>query len=176
MSESSNEAARRIRYERVVGQYTQDLFRYAFWLSRDRAHSEDVVQESLLRAWKAFDRLNDEGSAKQWLLTIVRRENARVFERKRLQMVDIDNVDHSGDEGLSVKSNTDVDDVRDALMQLDDDYREPLVLQVLMGHSTDEIANIMAIKPGAVLTRLFRARKKLRAVLESDGVPAFADE
>lgn len=176
MSGTDSDARRRARYERVVGVYAQDLYRYAYWLSRDKAHAEDVVQESLLRAWRAFDRLNDEGSAKQWLLTIVRRENARVFERKRLQTVDIDQVDHGADEGLSVSSNTDVDDLRAALLKLEDDYREPLVLQVLMGYTTEEIAGVMEIKPGAVLTRLFRARKKLRAVLESDDVPAFVNE
>ena len=174
MSQSGSEKQKRARFEKIVGVFTPDLFRYAYWLSRDRAHAEDVVQESLLRAWRAFDRLNDEGSAKQWLLTIVRRENARVFERKRLQTVDIDQVDHSADDGLSVSANTDVDDMRQALTTLEDDYREPLVLQVLMGYSTEEIAQIMEIKPGAVLTRLFRARKKLRAAMESHdtGVPS----
>lgn len=176
MSQSTKDKLKRARFESVVGVFAPDLFRYAFWLCRERAHAEDVVQESLLRAWRAFDRLNDEGSAKQWLFTIVRRENARVFERKRLQTVDIEHVDHGADEGLSVKSNTDIDDVRQALMQLEDDYREPLMLQVVMGHTTDEIAQLMDIKPGAVLTRLFRARKKLRAVLESDEVPAFVNE
>ena len=63
---------------------------------------------------------------------------------------------------LAESSDTDRDEVRQAIYRLDDDYREPLVLQVLMGHSTKEIAEMMDIKPGAVLTRLHRARNKLK--------------
>ena len=51
--------------------------------------------------------------------------------------------------------------MREAIFELDDDYREPLVLQVLMGYSTNEIAAMMGLKQGAVLTRLHRARHKL---------------
>ena len=52
--------------------------------------------------------------------------------------------------------------MREAIYALDDDYREPLVLQVLMGFSTKEIAEHMGLKQGAVLTRLHRARLKLK--------------
>jgi len=59
-----------------------------------------------------------------------------------------------------------LDALREAIYRLDDDYREPLVLQVLIGHSTKEIAALMGINPGAVLTRLHRARHKLKAVVD----------
>ena len=69
------------------------MYRFAAWLSRDKAIAEDVVQEALLRAWKSLDALrDDDAAAKPWLLTIVRRENARYFERRRLETVDIDNL------------------------------------------------------------------------------------
>jgi RNA polymerase sigma-70 factor (ECF subfamily) len=58
--------------------------------------------------------------------------------------------------------------MREAIFRLDDDYREPLVLQVMMGHSTKEIAELMGIKPGAVLTRLHRARIKLKDEVEKE--------
>ena len=142
--------------------YHQDMYRYAAWLSRDPAIAQDVVQEALLRAWKSLDNLRDDGSAKQWLLTIVRRENARFFERKRLETVDIDNLTASQEALLGVEENTELDDMRKAIYELDDDYREPLVLQVLMGFSTSEIAAQMGLKQGAVLTRLHRARARLK--------------
>jgi RNA polymerase sigma-70 factor (ECF subfamily) len=138
------------------------MYRYAAWLSRDKAIAEDVVQEALLRAWKSLDALRDEGSAKQWLLTIVRRENARYFERKRLETVDIDNLTASQAALLAVEEDQELDDMRQAIYELDDEYREPLVLQVLMGYSTNEIAEQMDLKQGAVLTRLHRARTKLK--------------
>jgi len=149
-----------------VGVYHQDMYRYAAWLSRDKAIAEDVVQEALLRAWKSLDALRDESSAKQWLLTIVRRENARYFERKRLETVDIDNLTASQAALLAVEDDKELDDMRQAIYELEDDYREPLVLQVLMGYSTNEIAEQMGLKQGAVLTRLHRARAKLAEKME----------
>jgi RNA polymerase sigma-70 factor (ECF subfamily) len=137
------------------------MFRYAAWLCRDKAIAEDVVQEALLRAWKSLDALRDEAAAKHWLLTIVRRENARYFERRRLETVDIDNLSASQAALLAESPNEELAEMREAIFQLDDDYREPLVLQVLMGYSTNEIAEMMGLKQGAVLTRLHRARHKL---------------
>src|SRR6202040_1640672 len=81
---------RRARFQALCQSLRPDLLRFAFWLSRDRALAEDVVQESMLRAWKARDALLDEKAAKPWFLTIIRREYARSFERKRFATVDID--------------------------------------------------------------------------------------
>jgi len=162
MKGTDTAAARRRRFDELVGTYHQDMFRYAAWLSRDRTVAEDVVQESLLRAWKSLDALRDEGAAKHWLLTIVRRENARHFERKRLETVDVDDLTPSQEALLAARPNDDVDEMREAIFRLDDDYREPLVLQVLLGYSTSEIAAMMELTQGAVLTRLHRARHKLR--------------
>ena len=162
MNSSDAEATRRQKFDEFVAVYHQDMYRYAAWLSRDRAVAEDVVQESLLRAWKSLDALRDAAAAKHWLLTIVRRENARYFERRRLETVDVDNLTPSQEALLANQPDHELDDVRAAIYRLEDDYREPLVLQVLMGYSTNEIAEQMDLKQGAVLTRLHRARAKLR--------------
>ena len=148
--------------------YYPDMFRFAAWLCRDRAIAEDVVQEALLRAWKSLDSLRDDAAAKQWLLTIVRRENARYFERRRLETVDIDNLSAAQAALLAEAPNEELADMRQAIFELDDDYREPLVLQVLMGYSTNEIAEMMGLKQGAVLTRLHRARHKLMDSMAND--------
>ena len=171
MNSSDADAGRRQRFDRLVGVWHRDMYRYAAWLCRDPAIAEDVVQEALLRAWKSLDALREEAAAKQWVLTIVRRENARYFERKRLETVDIDNLTASQTAMLAESSDSDLDDVRQAIYKLNDDYREPLVLQVLMGHSTKEIAELMGIKQGAVLTRLHRARLKLKEEI-GDGAAA----
>jgi len=171
MNSSDADAGRRQRFDRLVGVWHRDMYRYAAWLCRDPAVAEDVVQEAMLRAWKSLDALREEAAAKQWVLTIVRRENARYFERKRLETVDIDNLTASQTAMLTESSDSDLDDVRQAIYKLDDDYREPLVLQVLMGHSTKEIAELMGIKQGAVLTRLHRARLKLKEEI-GDGAAA----
>ena len=171
MNSSDADVGRKQRFDRLVGVWHRDMYRYAAWLCRDPAIAEDVVQEALLRAWKSLDGLRDDAAAKQWVLTIVRRENARYFERKRLETVDIDNLTASQAAMLAESSDSDFDDVRQAIYRLEDDYREPLVLQVLMGHSTKEIAELMDIRPGAVLTRLHRARNKLRDELGEGAAP-----
>lgn len=163
--QSNAEKARRRRFDRVVATFHPDMYRYAVWLSRNPGVAEEVVQEALLRAWKSLDALRDDDAAKPWLLTIVRRENARFFERKRLETVDIDELTPAQAALVAESENEDVRDVREAIFKLNDDYREPLVLQVLLGHSTQEIADLMGLKQGAVLTRLHRARIKLKQVV-----------
>jgi RNA polymerase sigma-70 factor (ECF subfamily) len=162
MNSSSAEADRRRRFDRIVGVFHADMYRYAAWLCRDKAIAEDVVQEALLRAWKSLDALRDDAAAKQWLLTIVRRENARYFERRRLETVDIDNLTASQAALIAEAPDEELNDLRESIYELEDDYREPLVLQVLMGYSTSEIGELMGLKQGAVLTRLHRARLKLK--------------
>ena len=168
MNANTADRERRSRFDRVVGIFHQDMYRYAAWLCRDPGIAEEVVQEALFRAWKSLDALRDDEAAKPWLLTIVRRENARYFERKRLETVDIDNLSPAQSAMLAEADDSDLEDLRLAIYRLDDDYREPLVLQVLMGHSTKEIAELMGLQQGAVLTRLHRARLKLKDEVEKE--------
>lgn len=159
-------------FESLVLAYSKDLFRYGYWLSRDREIAEDLVQETFLRAWRAIDSLNDAKAVKSWLFTILRRENARRFEKKSAQ-AELTSLDDDMLELFAVVedkfANIDSMAVRAALHDLPKKYSEPLVLQVIGGYSCDEIAEIMQIKSGAVMTRVFRARQKLRNLLEEDG-------
>ncbi|HKD55658.1 MAG TPA: sigma-70 family RNA polymerase sigma factor [Steroidobacteraceae bacterium] len=149
-----------------------DLLRFAHWLARDRAIAEDIVQESLLRAWRSRDALQEPGAARAWLLTIVRREHARLYERKRLELVPIDELAEGYGAPRQAGPDDDLSTLRDAIMRLPLEYREPLVLQVLGGFSTAEISRELALSNTAVLTRLFRARNKLRVLC---GLPAAPD-
>ena len=148
-----------------------DLLRFAHWLARDRAIAEDIVQESLLRAWRSRDALKEPGAARAWLLTIVRREHARLYERKRLELVPLEDVvETQASPGLA-EPDGDLFTLRHAIMRLPLEYREPLVLQVVGGFSTEEIARELALTPTAVLTRLFRARNKLRVICGMAAAP-----
>ena len=165
MNRGDVETDRRRRFGTLCESLRPDLLRFAWWLGRDRGLAEDVVQESMLRAWKSFDSLTDESKAKSWLLTIVRREFARTFEKKRIEVADVDALVAAESDLLSAPDDERVTEMRNAIFRLGEEYREPLVLQVLMGYSTQEIADMMGMQQGAVLTRLFRARARLRQVL-----------
>jgi RNA polymerase sigma-70 factor (ECF subfamily) len=154
-----------VAFTRLCHELRPDLYRFAFWLARDRAVAEDVVQEALLRAWASRDNLTEIGAAKPWLLTIVRREHARLYERKRHDTVSVDELVENESAELAAAADQETTDVRRAIFALEDDYREPLVLQVLMGLSTQDIADQLGLTQAAVLTRLFRARHKLRRAL-----------
>ena len=149
-----------------------DLLRFAQWLARDRSIAEDIVQEALLRAWRSRDALKDPAAARAWLLTIVRREHARLYERKRLELVSLDDALEISDQAAAAGADAQLLTLRYAIMKLPIEYREPLVLQVLGGFSTEEIARELGLTNTAVLTRLFRARSKLRGLCGPEGQPA----
>ena len=152
------------RITRLFESMRPDLLRFALWLTRDRSVAEDVVQEALLRAWRSRDALKDLSCARAWLLTIVRREHARLYERKRLELVGLNDVtEHEGSAFLA-KDDSELHTLRGAIVKLPIEYREPLILQVLGGFSVEEIAQELSLSPSAVLTRLFRARNKLRSL------------
>lgn len=168
MKNSGADTERRRRFDEVVSVFHTDVYRYAAWLSRDPGVAEVVVQETMLRAWKSLDSLQEDGAARQWLLTIARRENARYFERKPPEAVDIDELSPGQAAMVAHRDDSSLEDLRKMIFRLQDEYREPLVLQVLMGYSTREIAELMGIRPGAVLTRLHRARLKLKDSMDGD--------
>ncbi|MDH3646424.1 MAG: sigma-70 family RNA polymerase sigma factor [Gammaproteobacteria bacterium] len=156
------------QFEALVRSVLPELHSYALWLSRDPHLAEDLVQESLLRAWRSLHTLREAGAAKSWLMMIIRREHARYYERQRPVPMDIQAVDFP--EALLTHRDEDpeIAELRRAIFELAQDYREPLVLQVLLGYSTKEIAEIMDVSQGAVLTRLFRARKQLQKKLATE--------
>ncbi|MEZ5500944.1 MAG: sigma-70 family RNA polymerase sigma factor [Steroidobacteraceae bacterium] len=160
-------------FERQLAQFRPQMLRFALWLARDRTVAEDVVQDAMVRAWKAQGDLKEPRALRQWLYTIVRREHARLHERKRLELTDIDALLGSEDMQLAQTDDSEIDDLRGAILALPEEYREPLVMQVLGGFSTTEIASELNLTQAAVLTRLFRARHKLRDAL---GGAAVVDE
>tara|TARA_R100001143_G_scaffold37628_1_gene35131 strand:- start:54 stop:605 length:552 start_codon:yes stop_codon:yes gene_type:complete len=159
---------RRQRYQAMVDELYQDVYRYAFWLTRNQSVAEDLVQETFLRAWRSFDSLQSQGAAKAWLFTILRRENARMYERYRPELVDIEDVSVAEENEMEPDQRQKQVELHQAIMQLDKDYRDPLLLQVIGGFSGKEIAEILDLNNNTVMTRLFRARSKLKAVLQSD--------
>jgi RNA polymerase sigma-70 factor, ECF subfamily len=165
---STDMANKQVRYEALVRALHGDLYRFAYWLCHDQHIAEDLVQETFLRAWRALDSLKDEKAAKAWLITILRRENARRFERKRFDMSEYDEVAIVDDKTLSTEQQIEHQLLRNKIAQLPEEYREPLVLQVIGGFSGEEIAELLELNKNTVMTRLFRARNQLKDAIEHE--------
>jgi len=165
-ADSTKASRRHALFNQLFARYENDMRRYAYWLSGDKHTAEDLVQEAALRAWRSLDRLQNIKAAKGWLLTILRRENARRFERYQPKESNIP-MEALSDNEKSYDTSTEAFVLRRAIADLADEYRVPLIKQVVEGYSQKEIAQQIGITSAGVGTRLFRARQKLRLALAS---------
>jgi RNA polymerase sigma-70 factor (ECF subfamily) len=152
-------------FEKLVRAYASDLYRVAFWLAKDKQIAEDLVQETFARAWKSIDHLQDEKAAKAWLMTILRRENARRFEKKTPEWLEIEEALVADDPSHEPAEQLAQQQLYHAIMKLDNEFKEPLLMQVIWGFSGDEIAEQLDLKLATVNTRLFRARQQLKKLM-----------
>jgi len=158
-------------FEEVVLPHLDAAFNYARWLTKNEADAEDVVQDAYVRALRFFSSLRGE-DARAWLLTIVRNTWYGRFPRRAgggvMIVADEDpdsRADGSPDPEAQLIQQQTVDEVRRALEALPADFREALVLRELEGLSYKEIAAIVGIPLGTVMSRLARARERLADVL-----------
>jgi RNA polymerase sigma-70 factor (ECF subfamily) len=149
-----------MRFDDLVRQHGADLYRYAFWLARDRSRAEDIVQEALLRGWRAYPRLRAPAAAKAWLFSIVRNEYLRAAQTSAREPESLEGFDPPDDRAVEAGM-----EMREALLSLPVSYAEPLALQVLGGFSCAEIAAMLGTTEGATMTRLTRARQALKRLV-----------
>jgi len=162
-------------FEEIVLPHLDAAFNYARWLTRNEADAEDVVQDAYLRAFRFFSSLRGE-DARAWLLTIVRNTWYGRFSQRGsqgLMVVDTDS-ENRPDEGLDAEAQLirqeTVERVRHALEALPADFREVMVLRELEGLSNKEIAAVVGIPIGTVMSRIARARERLLVVLEANEI------
>jgi RNA polymerase sigma-70 factor (ECF subfamily) len=158
-------------FEDTVLPHLDAAFNYARWLTRNDADAEDVVQDACVRAMRFFSSLRDD-DARPWLFAIVRNTwYSRVSRRPGTQGAPLVTAQHeSADEALDpeerlLQQHT-VAVVRTALEQLPVDFREVLVLREFEGLSYKEIAAVVGVPIGTVMSRLARGRERLMAVLK----------
>lgn len=169
--------AKQSQFDALVRATHAELFRFGYWLCGNEALAHDLTQETYLRAWRSLDDLRDSKAVKAWLITILRREHARLYERKApTRFETLDEVDLPIDDWLGPEQGGEDSLIRRAIMTLDAKYREPLLMQVLGGFSCDEIARELDQSPAAVMTQLFRARQKLKSVLSDQDGEAMVHE
>jgi RNA polymerase sigma-70 factor (ECF subfamily) len=158
-------------FEETVLPHLDAAFNYARWLAKNETEAEDVVQDACVRAMRFFSSLRDE-DARPWLLTIVRNTwYSRVSRRATTTEAALDTTgDERPDDALDpeerlLQQHT-VERVRAAIEQLPADYREVLVLREMEGMSYKEIAAVVQVPIGTVMSRLARARERLLALLK----------
>jgi RNA polymerase sigma-70 factor, ECF subfamily len=150
-------------FEAMVEAHSGDIYRFAYWLCRDKSVAEDLVQETFARAWANWEQVRDEKAAKGWLLTICHHEHARLYEKKRVEIDDqeLDEMMHAVESKIEASY-----EMREALGMLPLPYREPLLLQVLGGFSCAEIGEMVGVSEATAMQRVTRARKAMREIFE----------
>jgi RNA polymerase sigma-70 factor (ECF subfamily) len=152
------------------------LYGFAMALTRNRTEAEDLVQETYLRAMRAFGQLMPDSNLKGWLFTILRNVwlNQLRHARNGPQLVELDAGQESpahwldraaSDPHLLLLQRVEREQVRAAIRRLPRNHREVIVLRDLEGFSYQEIAGILRCPAGTVMSRLGRARENLRALL-----------
>ena len=160
-------------FEETVLPHLDAAFNYARWLTGSDADAEDVVQDACVRAMRFFSTLRGE-DARAWLFTIVRNTWYSRFSRRAAAAevttsdgATVDRPDESLDPEARLLQRDAVSQVRQALDQLPIDFREVIVLREIEGLSYKEIAEVVQVPIGTVMSRLARGRDRLQAVLKS---------
>lgn len=155
--------------------YLDGLYGYAMVLSRNSAEAEDLVQETCLRALRAIQGLRAEGSVKSWLFTILRNVWLNQLRQRRVspELIELDAdgnevnepADGTQDPHADYVSQSERGQVRAAIQQLPIEFREIIILREYEELSYQEIAALLDCPTGTVMSRLARARSRLRELL-----------
>jgi RNA polymerase sigma-70 factor, ECF subfamily len=172
---------KRVEFERQALVHTDSLFGAAYRLTRNARDAEDLVQDSLLRAYRFWDSFEQDSNCKAWLLRIVTNTFINEYQRKKRsrEVLDAATAEQDTTDGILIHTEANdrqtperalldrsvSDDVQRALDALPDDFRTAVVLCDVQGLSYKEIADIMQTPVGTVMSRLFRGRKLLAASL-----------
>ena len=165
-------------FSQTALEHLDSLYGYALILTRDQTAAEDMVQETYLRAVRAFGQLTPNSNLKSWLFVIMRNAwlNQLRHTRSGPRFVELDDeevgyVHHNDraneDPHVVYLRKLEQEQIRVAISDLPELYREIIVLRDLEGFSYQEIATMLSCPAGTVMSRLGRARAKLRRALVS---------
>ena len=163
-------------------QYAPQLFSTALRMTRSRSDAEDLVQETYIKGWRSFHTFQEGTNLRAWLFrimtnTYINKYNAKkrkgtevelddveeLFLYKRLGSIDQSQLSSSAEDQM-LELFTD-DEVKNALEELPEDFRVPVLLSDVDGFSYKEIAEMLEIPIGTVMSRLHRGRKAMQKML-----------
>jgi RNA polymerase sigma-70 factor (ECF subfamily) len=157
----------RRRFARLVEPLAADLMAAAYRLTGDRADAEELTQETLVSAYKGIGKLNDTGSIRGWVFTIMKngwRSRLRRADRRWPTVRDPATVERIADPNVVDPTDAGFDDrAQAALMTLPEEIRELLVAREVADMRYDEIAAAFGLPLGTVKSRIARGREKLKA-------------
>lgn len=161
-------------YETLVRDHSKDLYRIAFMFCGEPDRAEDLVQECFMEAWKGISKLRHVDRARAWLIQILRIRWYRTLNQlvRRRENECSDDLADIAAEGSPEDEMSSHDWIRQALQQLEPANREVFLLTVMEGFRCREVAEMMEVPLGTVLSRLHRARVKLKAYLEEQEAEA----
>ncbi|MCC7078140.1 MAG: sigma-70 family RNA polymerase sigma factor [Acidimicrobiia bacterium] len=166
--------ADRATFESAAIPYMRELYRAALRMTRNPADAEDLVQETLLAAYRGFDGFEEGTNVRAWLYRILTNSfiNAYRKKKRRPEEVDVEDVDETyvyrGLDGEVPSAEAEFIDslpdetIRGALDELPDRFRLPVILADIEGFRYREIAEILDIPVGTVMSRLHRGRAALK--------------
>lgn len=140
---------------------------FALSLTRNRATADDMMQDTVLKAWSNMDKFQAGTNMRAWLFTILRNNFYSSRRKLNREVADVDNV---FSDNLSVKPDHDgrlqLADFKKALNQLPDEQREALILVGASGFAYEEAADMCGVATGTIKSRVNRARAKLTELLQ----------
>ncbi len=157
---------RRERFDSELLPHLRSLYGTAHRMARNSADAEDLVQETLTRAWSGIDRLTPGSNARAWLHTILQRVRTDAWRRRsrRPELVELTGPEPADGRSPAAAAVAGLD-VERALLGLPETYRAAVVLRDLEGFSYQEIAEILGVALGTVMSRIHRGRALLREAL-----------
>ena len=153
----------------AIDRHAAYIYRIALSIVRDRALADDVVQETMIRAWRGGPIQPDGDMPRAWLARVARNAAIGILRRRREELYGSDAIpeaESSVNPARTVEGRAALDQLRGALGALDEGDRALIVLREIEGMTYEEIAETMELPLSTVKTRLFRARQQLKRALE----------
>jgi RNA polymerase sigma-70 factor, ECF subfamily len=153
----------------LIDEHSDAVFRVAFGILHDRGLAEDVVQDTMVKAWESLGSFRGDASVRTWVLRIAHNTSISALRRRRDQAMapeDLPEIVSAEDPSARADGRANLAAVRDALDGLDEVSRTIVVLREVEGLSYQQIADALEVPVPTVKTRLLRARRTLQAAVE----------